>query len=162
MTTIRVAGFALLVAVAALAQDTPAPAQVTQLDWMAGCWEGQMGKARVEEQWMKPAGGSMLGMARTIVDGKTVMTESHQIAGHDAELVLTVILRFSGKPTAFKMIRLTADEVVFENPQHDFPQRILYRKQPGGLLGRIEGEQQGKPKAQNFPMKRARCDSSSL
>jgi len=153
MTKLPLTALALLAS--ALAQQPPP--QVGQLDWMAGCWEGSLGKSRFEEQWMKPSSGSLLGMARTVVDGKTVMTESLQILQQQGDIVLTVILRFSGKPTEFKMIRLTPDEVVFENPQHDFPQRILYRKQPDGLLGRIEGEQGGKPRSQNFPMKQTPC-----
>jgi hypothetical protein len=30
--------------------------------------------------------------------------------------------------TDFKLTRASATEVVFENPQHDFPKRIIYRK----------------------------------
>ena len=49
--------------------------------------------------------------------------------------------------------------VVFENPQHDFPQRIIYRlEKDGSLLARIEGVNQGREKGINFPMKRAKCD----
>ena len=30
--------------------------------------------------------------------------------------------------TDFKLTRASATEAVFENPQHDFPKRIMYRK----------------------------------
>ena len=53
----------------------------------------------------------------------------------------------------------SANELIFENPQHDFPQRVIYRLQTdGSLLGRIEGVSKGKEKAVDFPMTRAGCD----
>ena len=45
---------------------------------------------------------------------------------------------------AFKLIRASATEVVFENPQHDFPQRISYALKDGGkLTAAIEGTKNG-------------------
>ncbi len=101
----------------------------------------------------------MLGISRTIEDGKTVEFEFMQIqegAGGD----LLFIAKPSGQPHAmFKLIKGNAREVIFENPTHDFPQRVIYRLQgDGSLLGRIEGVSQGKEKAVDFPMTRARCD----
>ena len=44
-----------------------------------------------------------------------------------------------------KLIRANANEVVFENPQHDFPQRIIYSLKDGGrLTAAIEGTKNGK------------------
>ncbi len=47
--------------------------------------------------------------------------------------------------------------MVFENPQHDFPQRILYRKNPDGTLhARAEGERNGKLSGQDFHFRPAK------
>ena len=51
------------------AEDKPC---IVQLAWLAGCWEGQIGPVRIEEQWNKPAGGSMLGLSRNMKDGKVI------------------------------------------------------------------------------------------
>src|SRR5687768_17246364 len=47
------------------------------LGWMAGCWEvtARNGTMVISEQWMKPAGGSLIGMSRTVSGGKTVAWE---------------------------------------------------------------------------------------
>ena len=46
----------------------------------------------------------------------------------------------------------------FENPTHDFPQRIIYRSDgEGGMSVRIEGERQGKPSAADFQFTRVAC-----
>jgi hypothetical protein len=47
---------------------------------------------------------------------------------------------------------------VFENPTHDFPQRVIYRREGDSLLGRIEGMTNGQQKAVDFPLKRVSCD----
>jgi len=44
---------------------------------------------------------------------------------------------------------------VFENPQHDFPQRISYKLNPDGtLLAAIDGTKAGKIRRVEFPYKR--------
>ena len=40
--------------------------------------------------------------------------------------------------------------VVFENPTHDFPQRIIYWKDGADLRARIEGTQNGKEGSQEW------------
>ena len=101
----------------------------------------------------------MLGISRTVADGKTVEFEFMQIR-EEANGEICFIAKPSGQPEAtFKLIKGNAREVIFENPQHDFPQRIIYRLQiDGSLVGRIEGVSKGKEKAFDFPMSRVRCD----
>lgn len=101
----------------------------------------------------------MLGISRTVANGKTVEFEFTQIR-QEASGEIFFIAKPSGQPEAtFKMIKGSANEVVFENPQHDFPQRVIYRRQGDDrLLGRIEGVGKGKEKSVDFPMTRARCD----
>ena len=101
----------------------------------------------------------MLGISRTVADGKTVEFEFMQIR-QEADGGILFIAKPSGQPEAtFKLIKSGAREVIFENPQHDFPQRVIYRLQSdGSLLGRIEGVSKGKEKSVDFPMSRERCD----
>jgi hypothetical protein len=49
------------------------------------------------------------------------------------------------------------DEVVFENPAHDFPQRIRYRASGAALQARIEGTMNGKTRGIDFPYTRTNC-----
>ncbi|HEX7294339.1 MAG TPA: DUF6265 family protein, partial [Pyrinomonadaceae bacterium] len=42
--------------------------------------------------------------------------------------------------TDFKLTRVTDQEAVFENPEHDFPKRIIYRKSAeDALTASIDG-----------------------
>ena len=138
------------------ARQTPTP--FDKLAWIAGCWQGQMGSGKTQEQWMKPEGDSMLGMSRTVVNGRTPFFEFLQIKRDGEDLVY--VARPQGKePTPFKLVKLNESVAIFENLQHDFPQRIAYQRQiDGSLIAAIEGEDKGKPKHVEFPMQRVRCD----
>ena len=115
---------------------------IEKLAFMAGCWTGP----GTLEMWMKPDGGAVLGAGRTIKDYKVVATEFFSVSETADTVILNVQLRLAEKTTPFRAKEITESSVTFENPEHDYPQRIIYRKQAdGSLLGRIEGTQNGKP-----------------
>ena len=145
----------LLLLLAPLAWAEP---DVHSLGWIAGCWEvrNPAGTFSIEEMWTKPAGETMLGVGRTIRGGKTIFNEFLRIAVDGGKITYFAHVGTKGA-TPFPMIRASDTEVVFENPEHDFPQRIIYRKVDGGLFARIEGVEKGKEKHQDFPYKRVAC-----
>ncbi|MGH9814264.1 MAG: DUF6265 family protein, partial [Candidatus Acidiferrales bacterium] len=60
-------------------------------------------------------------------------------------------------PTDFKLIKLEGPSVVFENLAHDFPQRIIYKKNADGTLdARVEGERNGQLSGQDFHFRPAK------
>jgi hypothetical protein len=127
---------------------------------MAGCWEQKDGaRGRFGwEQWMRPAGRTMIGMSRTVRNGKTTGFEYMRIVEDDSGVSFISKPAENSEETAFKLVRYAAAEAVFENPAHDFPQRIIYRLEKGNLFARIEGTNNGKPMGIDFPMIRAKCD----
>jgi hypothetical protein len=135
------------------------PLAVERVGWLQGCWRSTQGEATIEEQWMAPRGGSMLGMGRTVRGGKTVEYELVLIAERSGGLAYEA--HPSGQPSA-TFLAMTASEtsVVFENPQHDFPQRVGYRRDGAdGLQAWIEGQAGGKSRRVDFSYRRARCDA---
>jgi hypothetical protein len=126
---------------------------------MAGCWEGQIGPVRIEEQWNKPAGGTMLGLSRNMKDGKVIFSEFMRINQDEGKIVYMARIGTKATPTPFELISMSADEAVFENLAHPFPQRIRYRREANGsLFARIEGVDKGKDRSEDFPMRRASCE----
>ena len=100
----------------------------------------------------------MLGMSRTIARGRAVASEYLRIDTRDG----TDSLQYTAMPSGQSLTVFTASlveprHVVFENPAHDFPQRIIYRLDGDTLSARIEGTQAGKPRAADFIMQRASC-----
>src|SRR5687768_16664728 len=132
-------------------------AAATLPEWMAGCWSGQSGPLTFEEQWMKPAGGSMMGMARTLKAGRVIFSEFMRIDTRNGQLIYTPRIGSGAKLVEFALKSQTADQVLFENASHDFPQRIQYLLAGGALHARIEGIDKGTRRAENFPMKAVTC-----
>jgi len=131
-----------------------APDALANLAWMQGCWAADKAERGSEEHWMAPAGATMLGISRTVRTGRTVAYEFLRIdLGTDGKAVFTA--RPSGQPQAsFPLLSQDETTVIFENPSHDFPQRIIYRRVGDtGLHARIEG----RGKAIDFPMTRKDC-----
>jgi len=131
---------------------------MSDLAWLAGCWDGSTASRESLEQWMKPSGQTMLGMSRTVAGGKTVAYEFLQIREQGGGIFY--IAKPSGQAEAsFKLVKYENNEAVFENPKHDFPQRIIYRlEKDGSLAAAIEGMSNGKLKKIDFPMRRTKCD----
>ena len=150
------ARIAILVPIMSLALHAQATVSVSQLSWMTGCWRQDIDGRVIDEMWMAPAGGLMLGSGRTVAKGRIVEFEFMQIREDNGRLVFTA--KPSGQPEAsFPSIKTATREVVFENPTHDFPQRVMYRLDGDTLIGRIEGAQNGKSRGIDYPMRRVAC-----
>jgi hypothetical protein len=118
MRRIILAGLALLATGAA---DAP-----TMPGWLAGCWSEQKGSSWTEECWTAPRAGNMLGSGRNGRNDLLRSWETMQI-----EQASDGTLTFYGAPrggarVAFPMVSSGPREIVFANPQHDYPQRIRY------------------------------------
>jgi hypothetical protein len=150
------AGLVLLLTLAAGARDRT---DVQQLAWLAGCWERTGASSRIDEQWMAPYGGTMPGMSRTVRGGRTVAYEALRIYEREDRLVYAA--HPSGQtPTEFVSTVVGADSAVFENPAHDFPQRISYRPAGDSLFARIEGIVDGVARGSDFRFARGECGSA--
>jgi hypothetical protein len=137
-----------------LTSEVP-PRDITQLGWMSGCWTQALPDGVIEEHWMKPSGGSMLGMSRTIRGGKTTEFEFLQIREVDGSLAY--IAKPSGQSEAtFPLESVTERELIFENATHDFPQRVIYRRTATGIAARIEGTMNGQSRGMDFPYSRCK------
>lgn len=133
---------------------------LSDLAFMSGCWRGNLAgrNGTVEERYNPAAGGLMLGTSQTIVDGRTVFFEFIKIEQSEGGIVMTPAPR--GKPSVpFKLVSLAGKKAVFENPEHDFPKRIIYQlRDDGSLVARIEGD---KPEqSQEFVMPPIPCGTS--
>lgn len=133
---------------------------IARAGWLAGCWELRTAVRVTHEHWMSPSGGTMLGMSRTVV--RDTLREFEYLRITMREGTLSYIASPSGqRETAFAAATLSDTLLVFENPAHDFPQRILYRRTaPDSVLARIEGTRNGQVRGIDFPMRRVGCAGS--
>jgi len=106
---------------------------------------------------MELRGNSMLGMNRTVRNDSLVGYELVIIREGSNGLVFEA--HPSGQPTAFFPALVLSDTlVVFENPEHDFPQRIGYELSGAdSLMAWIEGSSGDATRTVDFAYERARC-----
>lgn len=115
-----------------------AAAQTDPLDWIQGDWCGGTDAERIEEHWLPSHGGLHLGIGRTLKGSRTSNFEFLRIDLVDG--IATYIAQPDGAPpTAFKRTAGGQNWVRFENPQHDFPRRVEYRRTGNALHAEIAG-----------------------
>lgn len=111
-----------------------AVADLQRMDWLTGTWQrtdlsaGRSGY----EQWRRDGEGfSGVGVARQRTE--TVFEETLRIELRDGAIVYVAGVAHNPAPVEFRLTDLDDDGFVFENPAHDFPQVIAYRRD-GDLL----------------------------
>lgn len=134
----------LLVVVATGVEGRQAKPTLDSLAWMAGSWSGTSRGIEMEEQWTEPKGNSMIGMHRDVGKGRTLGFEFLRIEQTGDAIVYLSMPGGRSPATPFPLKEVDGKRVVFENPSHDFPQRIIYWKDGVDLRARIEGTNNGK------------------
>lgn len=143
MSRLVIASALAVLSSAPLVAQTPART-VEALAWMEGAWSGDKDGVAMEEVWTAPRGGALLGLHRDVKGGRLLSWEFLRIQATDAGTFYYASPR-SAPATAFKLVETGDKRVVFENKEHDFPQRILYWiDAKGALHARVEGPQGGK------------------
>lgn len=153
--------FALALAAGGTISAEPAPGTgpsgtgITALAWLSGCWRGPAG----EECWLEPGRAGMLGVSRGPVDGGEAPSfEFLRIVEDDGALVYLASPGGRCPPTPFRSVEVGDGRVVFANPEHDFPQRIIYDgREAGVLVATIEGPRGGETARMGWRMRRVAC-----
>ena len=99
----------------------------------------------MEEHWTAPKGNSMVGLHRDVGKGRTLLFEFLRIEQQGDQIVYLSMPNGRSPATPFPLKELSGTRVVFENPAHDFPQRIIYWKDGNDLRARIEGTRTARP-----------------
>ncbi len=133
MKRLVAAGLALF-----LMGQTAPPSRVSDLAWMSGRWESVSANGRwTEESWSAPRGGVMLGYSRSGAGEELREFELLRLqAGADG--VPAYLAQPGGRPaTAFRLTAREGTSATFDNPDHDFPQRIHYIRTGNRMVATI-------------------------
>jgi hypothetical protein len=127
---------------------------LASLSWLNACWERTTRTGRGIEQWSPAASGELIGRARLISETQDRETERLRIfrrgdtlfyEAHPVDQALTL----------FPLRSYSRDSLVFENPAHDFPQRIVYHRVGADSLIAVVGAITGTARPLRFAFKRA-------
>lgn len=136
---LRFSAIALLGAALAACSTGPKPETLGRLGFMVGCWRSADGLN--QEVWSAPAGNVMFGYATTMQGGALSFFEQSRIDLRQAQAAYTASPD-GQRPVVFTEPRnaatpAIANAVTFENGDHDYPQRIVYRATKTGLAATI-------------------------
>ena len=121
---------ALLACVFAAVIACPAAAaELASLDWLLGSWQrtGLPADRSGVEQWRRQ-GDAFEGEGRSYRDGALRFQERLRIVAEGAQLYYVADVAGNPAPVRFRLVAQGGQSAVFENPQHDFPQRIAYQR----------------------------------
>ncbi|MCO6146642.1 DUF6265 family protein [Flavobacterium sp. NRK1] len=127
-------------------------------DWFIGNWQNTTAEPNFGEVWKKANDSVFKGKSFIIKDKQVNFNEFMTLI--ESKGKLTFIAAVPGQneeqEVSFEGTSLTSDSIVFENPDHDFPNKIVYNKiGEDSLVAVIYGMQKGKPASVKFAMKRS-------
>lgn len=130
--------------------------KLEKMNWLVGQWENKTPEGLLTETWTKDNDSTFSGQTYFIKNEKdTVHSESIVLTQTKDELIYrpTVKGQNNDEPVDFKLTTDVENSFTFENPKHDFPQKIAYKKiNEKALVATISGNQQGKPSSESYPM----------
>ncbi|QQX75662.1 MULTISPECIES: DUF6265 family protein [Aequorivita] len=131
---------------------------IEQMQWLLGTWVNQNGEEYSQETWSAENDSTFTAYSFVEVNKKKVVfaeTMALEQKGENLLLTVAVANQNDKKPVTFKMISLENGQVIFENKNNDFPQRIVYTNSAkDSLHAWIEGTENGEPKKIDFSFSR--------
>lgn len=146
------------VVLAAQVAASPVPAD---LNWLAGYWLSCNNGREVAETWSDARGGVLFNTTINL-NGNRVSSERTVMTMIEGRLAF--VYEPTGPNVVFTLASLEGQRAVFENPDNDFPQRVIYSRDGDALTGRIEGTIDGQPRSMEWVYQaaelNARCPES--
>ncbi|HNP32938.1 MAG TPA: DUF6265 family protein [Flavobacterium sp.] len=131
--------------------------KLEKMNWLIGSWEQALPEGILTESWTKENDSTYSGKSFFIKQKDTIHLESIVLIQKNEELfyIPTVKGQNNDEPVTFKLTSDAENAFTFENPKHDYPQKIMYKKVASDrLVAVISGKQQGKDGQESYPMKR--------
>jgi len=145
--------------IALSAWTTKQPNNISKAKWLIGTWENQTPRGSIFETWKKVTDTRYEAKSYVVREKDTMIFETItlKVVGSEIHYIPTVKNQNEGLPVIFKAKAFTEDEMIFENPEHDFPQMIAYNRiSSDSLVAKISGAKNGQERSQFFPMKKVK------
>jgi len=134
----------------------PMASSISELSWMMGTWRTEQDGRRSEEYWSRSNDSTLIGLGRTFQDEHQVFIEYLAIEERPDDLVYMASPNGRVPPTEFRLVESGPTKAVFANPNHDFPQRLIYERDGDTMHARIEGKENGKNRYEEWTWKLVR------
>ena len=117
----------------------------------------ESGRGPIYEEWKKVSDTKLSGRSYRINNNDTAVFEQLEIYLENGNIIYSPIVRGqnNGQAVSFRLITDNEKRFVFENKEHDFPQRIIYHLVSNDAVhARIEGTRNGQERGSDFKYSR--------
>ena len=120
---------------------------------LAGLWKMDSPRGVLYEEWQVKDNNQLSGRSYKIKNNDTLVLENVVISLQGDAIFYTPVVHNQNneQPVPFKLISCGNNRYIFENKEHDYPQRVIYELvSPTDLRARIEGNKNGKEMGSDF------------
>lgn len=115
--------------------------------WLEGKWIGEVEGIYMTEEWTKTDDNKLSGRSYFVDKGDTNFFEKLRLEIIDNQITYVADVAENEKAVYFKLIKEKPNQVIFENKEHDFPNRLTYTfQQPNHLHVKLSGKENGERK----------------
>ncbi|MCS3798159.1 DUF6265 family protein [Niastella sp. OAS944] len=123
------------------------------LHGLTGLWKMDSKRGALYEEWQVSGDNQLTGRSYKISNNDTIVLENVVISLQGNAIFYTPVVRDQNnqQPVPFKLISYNNNRYVFENKEHDYPQRVIYELiSSNEIRARIEGNKNGKESGSDF------------
>lgn len=121
--------------------------------WLTGNWQKRSAKGVLTETWQKKDDSTMVGQSYFIAGTDTLSFENVTLEQRNGKVSYVPVVKDqnNGQAVYFTLTHSTDSSLVFENMEHDFPQKISYTWLANdSLVAEVSAKIDGKLKSQSF------------
>ena len=96
---------------------------------ITGTWSMETKRGMVYEHWYDKDDSTLLGKSYKLNGSDTVLLEEVQLIRKATGIFYIPVVQGQndGQPVVFTLVNTDKETYIFDNPAHDFPQRIIYQ-----------------------------------
>lgn len=132
---------------------------IDELSWLVGQWKGDFGQGSFTETWNMLDENNLNGTGCYVENADTVFKEQLSLISLSGSCAY-ISISDGNAPTLFALVENQHNSWIFENNEHDFPNRIIYLlKTDSSLLVTIEGKTFGIPHTEEYHLLKIKEES---
>jgi hypothetical protein len=142
--------------------ETSSYSKMKEAEWLLGNWTNQSEAGLAIEHWIKKNDSMFIGESYFIIGNDTASSERMSLEQHGDVMTYNPTVRDqnNNQRIEFTLTGFTEKQLIFENPKHDFPQKIIYNQvNPDSIFAEISGKMNGENKTISFPFCKLKLNS---
>lgn len=125
--------------------------------YLEGKWIINENGSSIHEEWKRESDTLLTSFSYYVEDGDTTYSETVMLQKIGKDIFYIPAVEHNPGQVRFKLTSLIENTALFENPEHDFPAKIIYKKiNIDSLHASVEGMTEGKVKIINYPFRRVK------